>query len=609
MLNDRLSPNSLDQWCQRLDAHPLPVLPDSFRALQRALNKPDTSLHDLGSIMADDPAMSVLLLQECQRQFGGRVAGSLSNLHHAVAMLGLDKTLTLTRRFVPLSEPVSAHQNYLNALGCALHGAEQARNWMAQRHGSGADTVWLAALLLGLIDAALWHFAPREMQALAILTRREAIPPEEADLAVLGCRRPELARALAQRWGFPAAVLDAIEPDSLPDPAFLLRHARRAQQNPQHKLPNRDSAGQLVRSPALYVHLARWLADSATRDWYSRNQQRCHAVLAACLFMTAGEARQLTAETALTLSRAWNVPFAPAPAANLLWPLQPARRRRIRPSQLPKAVAQLLAGKLPAAETPSARAPAAVKPAPRPAAARPAPPPAPPRSARAGQPPKIGLTSHNLPEDLDRHSILNAPKPIVPVAAPAAAHARFPGFKSLEKKKEFEQFLQVLLSGQSVFRTEFEALRAAVEQLHECTELSRVVAGLHNPKLDQVEACFALGCDQYPALKRFRVRLQPANLFTHLLKQPASLWLSPDRPNKANGLMPGSFKQANQTDTCFLMSIFNHQGPFALLYADRGVDNRLGLSEHEYSIFKSVCTACSKHLIATGKQSASDKSD
>jgi len=302
VLNDRISPNALEQWCQRLDEHPLPVLPDSCRALERALKDPDSSLHDLGSIMAGDPVMSVLLLKECQRQFGQRVEGTLSNLHHAVAMLGLDKTLVLARTFTPLKEPLDQHQHYLDALGCALHGAEQVRGWMTQRHAAGSDTAGLAALLAGLVDAALWHFAPKEMNALAVLTRREAISAAEADQAVLGCGRLELARALAERWRFPAPVLEAIAPDSLPNAAFVLRHARKALLDPQHKLPNRDGNGQLVRSPALYVTLARWLADTATQDWYSRNQQRCHTVLAACLFITQDEARALTSEAALKLS-------------------------------------------------------------------------------------------------------------------------------------------------------------------------------------------------------------------------------------------------------------------------------------------------------------------
>lgn len=597
MLENRVASPGVAQWCQRLEADPLPVMPVSAHALHKALKLPDVALHDLGDVIASDPIMTLHLIRECQRQFGKRVEGSLSNIHHCVAMLGLDKTLILARTFRPLTEPLDQHIHYLDALGCALHGAEQARQWLLQRHPVGADQTYMAALLLGIVDAALWHCAPREMRAIQVLTEQEAIPDAEADLAVLGCTRVQLAHALAQRWHFPAAVMEAIEPESLPDLHFLVRHSQRALKHPQHKLPNRDNNGHLVRSQGLYVRIARWLALWSRHNWYSKSLHRCHTILAACLFIPLQDARQLTTETSLKLSRHWPVPLIAAPACSLIWPPAARPRRRIKPAQLGKVVTQLLAGKnLPASATSTSRPP--TKPRAKP---RVVPPPAAPWLPPA--PPKIGLSSQNLPADLDRNAILNAPLP----TAPAAELPRYPGFKSLEKKQQFDSFIHRLLTQPDDYDTEHEVIRAVVETLHDCTELARVVVALHNPKPDQIEGFFALGCDDFPGLKNYRVKLQPANLFTHLMKQPAGLWLSPDRPNKAAGLIPGSFKQASQTDNCFLMAVFNHKGPYGMLYADRGINNRLGLSEHEYRIFKTACSACSKHLISRGKWLAAKK--
>lgn len=604
MLQHSLDPPAITQWCKRLDEHPLPVMPVSGNALREALKRPDAALHDLGTIIASDPVMCLHLLRECQRQFGKRVEGSLSNIHHAVAMLGLDKTLLLAKTFRPLSQPLAQHQGYLDALAQALHSAEQAHHWLAQR--AGADQIRLAALLRGIADAALWHFAPREMQALQILIRREAIPAPEAELAVLHCGRPALARALAQQWGFPDSVLDAIDPPWLAAGPYLLQHARRAEQDPRHKLPNRDAAGHLVRSPGLYVHLATELAVRTTQDWENLDVQRCLSVLAACLFLSPGEARQLAQDTALQLSRHWNVPLTAAPACNLVWPRQPRQRRRIKPAQLPAFVARLLKGEPAPAHSKPDMPVATRQPGTTAASATTVRTPmSPAPTARPLKAPVIGLPNENLPADLDRERILNAPPRTIPATEPT----HFAGFTSALKKQEFEQFIQRLLTEPDYYSTEYEVIRAVVEALHGCTELVRVVVAIHDPKLDQVEGYFALGCEQFPGLKRYRVRLQPVNLFTHLLKQPAGLWLSPDRPQKATGLIPGSFKQASQTDSCFLMSVFNHRGPYAVFYADRGLNDRAGLSEHEYKIFKTACNACSKHLIARGKRAMAKRGD
>ncbi|RLU02430.1 MAG: hypothetical protein D9N11_09285, partial [Ketobacter sp.] len=68
--------------------------------------------------------------------------------------------------------------------------------------------------------------------------------------------------------------------------------------------------------------------------------------------------------------------------------------------------------------------------------------------------------------------------------------------------------------------------------------------------------------------------------------------------------VPGTFKQAAQSDHFFLMSVFNHKGAFGLFYADKGTSNRLGMSEAEYKAFKVACNTCSKHLVTRGKRAA-----
>jgi len=119
-----------------------------------------------------------------------------------------------------------------------------------------------------------------------------------------------------------------------------------------------------------------------------------------------------------------------------------------------------------------------------------------------------------------------------------------------------------------------------------------------------VETYYARGCEDYPRLKKCSVRLQPSNLFSQLLKQPAATWISPDRPSPIAGLIPGTFKQAAQSDHFFLMSVFNHRGAYGLFYADKGTHDRIGMSESEYKIFKIACNTCSKHLGIKGRRAA-----
>ena len=301
------------------------------------------------------------------------------------------------------------------------------------------------------------------------------------------------------------------------------------------------------------------------------------------------ELRVLIRDCALAISHDWTVPGVVAPAANLIWPVQPRRPRRLKLRQLPAAVAKLRAS---AAKTP---APVPVQPVPQ------APPLASKASTPSPRPAPIGIANDHLPPELDRKRILNAPLPPV---APADTSHRHAGFRSAAHKQTFERFLRELQEPKHA-GTDQDALRAVADQLLSCTELNRVVAILYQRQSDQAESLYAAGCDNQSGLQRLKVKLQPVNLFTHLLKQPASVWISPDRPNPMNALVPGSLKQASQSSEFFVMSVFDHRGPFGLFYADRGTGGQTALSNAEYAAFKAACTACSKRLVTRGKQGSS----
>lgn len=582
-MSSGFKPKGLEHWISTLDEHLLPVLPASARQIGRLLKDPDASLHAIGDVIARDPVMRVHVVRECNRQFGERAAGTLANPHHCASMMGLDKLTILVRQFKATkgdpNDPRDYH--YFQAISTSLHAAEQAASWAQYRNQSSPDAMFLAALLYGVPNWALWRLAHKEMQIIDTLFRREQIPLREAEQAVLGCTREAIALELARRWHMPTAIQDALTSDQLPTPRFLLRAAHRHQRDPHYAMPNRTAEGQLVNTPALATALSNFLAQESARDWYSPQTRRCLDIVAAYLEQPREPAEALAKEVAISCSRRWRLPGIQAPANGLLWPLQPRRPRSLKPAHIPAAVAKLYGQS--AAPIAPLKAAAPAKPTAKP----------------------IGMRSEHLPEDLDRQSILNAPRPMAATSAPAP----HPGFISLEKKREFEALMKKLLQEPDYFPTEYEAVRCVVDVLADTTNLQRVLISNYNRANHSADTYYARGCEDAPLLRKCSVRLQPSNLFSQLLKQPAATWISPDRPSAISGLVPGTFKQAAQSDTFFVMSIFNHKGAYGLFYADKGLNDRIGLSEAEYKVFKVACSTCSKHLITRGKRAAAKRAN
>lgn len=581
--------DALQRWLPQLDERLLPVLPAPRQRVDALLKKREVPLQEVARTIAADPVMSLHLLRECQRLFGRRLGGVPGNVQHCVSLLGLDKLRALLGTLQSLQgDPADpAIHPYLRAIGGSVHALAQVGAWTRYRSQPGADHLLQAALLYSAAEWSLWYFAGTDMQIVDRLIRQERIPPKQAELAVFGCSRDQIAHSLGQRWKFPADVLECLDSPQLPDLGFMLRCARAAQQDPNYRLPNRDHHGHMIRSAGMTLHLGDWLARELALDWYSQGTRHCLEIAAVYLNIPLDELRGLIRDCALAISHDWTVPGVVAPAANLIWPVQPRRPRRLKLRQLPAAVTKL-------------RATAAKTPAPEPV--RPPAPQAAPIAQKAPAPPPrptpIGIANDHLPPELDRNRILNAPLPPV---APADTSHRHAGFRSAGHKQTFEHFLRDLQDPKRA-GSDQDAVRAVVDQLLACTELSRVVAILYQRQADQVESLYAAGCDNHPGLQRLTVYLQPVNLFTHLLKQPASVWISPDRPNPMNALVPGALKRAGQASEFFVMSVFDHRGPFGLFYADRGTGGQAALSNPEYAAFKAACTACSKLLIARGKQ-------
>ncbi|MGB3620062.1 MAG: HDOD domain-containing protein [Ketobacter sp.] len=574
----------LQYWVSELAQAVLPILPGSAVEIRRLLEHPDTSLNQIGDLVAQDPVLRLHVLRACNNQFAEKAAGTLSNPHHCVSMLGMDNISALVDSLKPDCGANNRFEpRYLQAIIQSSHAAELALSWLPFRHQGNADQLVLACLLYGVPDWAMWRVASNEARMIDALVQQQRVPVEEAELAVLGCQRAELAKALAQHWHFSDQVCGAIHGAPIPSPAFLMRYARLAQKHSNDaasvRMPNKTEAGLLAHSQGFTVHLSNTLAQQSARSWYSKPTLRCQAIVAAYLDQPLVRILELTKSVALETSRRFAIVGVQSPAEGLLWPQPSAQRRRIKPSQMDAAVTKM-ASMLGQGSVP-AKAPKSATPAPP--SQRPDP---------LNQPRAIGIKSEKLPDGLDHHAIRSAPKP---AAKPAAV---FPGFVSAEKYADYETLINKLLHQPSAFSSEQEALRSITDCLYRCTELERVVVAVLNPERSKLEAYYAQGCSEAPALQRFTVQLQPPNLFTQLLRQPAATWISRERQQQIEGVIPGQFRQASQCEDFFLMSVFNQQGAYGLFYADRGLTDRIGLSEAEYKIFKSTGAHCSKYLMA-----------
>lgn len=561
-------PQALAGWVDFLTRQPLPVLPHSFRALQGRMGVPSVGVADLADIVVTDPIMMLHVIREVNRALKGRVQGSLMDIHHCLSLLGLKRCKTLFSAFRSLDQ--AAHQGdsaYFGSLVISLHAAEQVAVWQKVRPQANPDQIRLATLLAGVPYWCLWRFAATEMKVIQTLQYQEMIPRQIAEQAVLGCSVEDIVLAIAQQWDFPELVVNALDTHRMPAKRLFVEAAWRGLRSRDPQLPLKDHHGQLVSTAALPVLLANWLAQSVPLDWYARRTGHVIAMIGCYLGLDYDRARQVVQQGALQVSRKV-ADWAPCtPAANLVWPLQPHRRRRIRYSQLPVIISQLQEGKK--------------------------------LSQIVAYPVERDTTFLNRGDKTPVQPSESKASPAQENPPVSTRSVLGQAFDSADKQRQFVQYQRRLGSQPDYYSSEFEALRDLVTVLADTTRLGRVWVAKLDAPLKVLRTYYGRGLEQYPEWQRLELALQPVNLFTRLLKKPQGIWLQGDLSLTALGAVPGEFRHRMHNEQGFVHSVFHARGPFAVLYADR--PDAESLSDAEYQVFRMAAMGCTRHLIARGK--------
>lgn len=566
----------------------LPALPAMLQAAIAGLRDPDLTAPKLTELLLNDPTLSASLLREVGRQIRQRSTLTIASIAHCLTLLGMERVGTLVRLTptLPAESKDNEELHYREAIVTSLHAAAHIGDWQRLQPLLHFEQCYLGGLLMRLPEWGLWKQTPKEMKMIEALVHRYDMPRHVVEKLVLGCTLNEITLRIAQEWRLSDVMQSALNTSHLPPLKALLRWAHKTVSQHQAHISYRDEGVHRIEiSGTLRAFIANCIAVEGRYDWHSKGMRRCVLLLAAYLEISEEAAWGRIRTTVLALAREVPDPMTAQLAAGLLWPTKGNPPRRI-PEPLRADAVQRLYNNEPVktvllrGRSKTANASASLQtaaPAPAVAPATNVAPPAATAEAASGR--------------------VYAPEaaPPMPPTVSKPALAKQPGFASIVEQHKFEQHIARLLGNGLPFKVEHEVIRSDVDILRECTSLERIVVALVHLNRDNITSYYAVGCEKVPGLRRFEVKLQPPNLFTRLVKQAAAVWMSPERQKDAVGLMPGHFKQATQTDSYFLASLFNSKGPFAVIYADKG-NSYSALAESDYQIFRILVNATNKCL-------------
>jgi putative nucleotidyltransferase with HDIG domain len=192
----------------------LPSLPSLYFQIMEALASPDSSLEQIGSIIAADPSMTAKILQLVNSAFFG-IARRISNPTEAVQILGVGRvrSLVLSLHIFTCFEGVrlknfSIDKVWRHSMSTALVAQKIARQQKVDT--AIADETYVAGMLHDIGKVMLAASLPEQYGKTVELAASEQITLVEAERATFGVSHAQIAAYLLGLWGLPIPIVEAV---------------------------------------------------------------------------------------------------------------------------------------------------------------------------------------------------------------------------------------------------------------------------------------------------------------------------------------------------------------------------------------------------------------
>jgi HD-like signal output (HDOD) protein len=130
-----------------------------------------------------------------------------------------------------------------------------------------------------------------------------------------------------------------------------------------------------------------------------------------------------------------------------------------------------------------------------------------------------------------------------------------------------------------------------MRQIRHDTGAHRVMFAMLNAERTHLRTRLALGGNAKDGLRSLNLPMAHSNLFIALMAKSQSVWINPANRSRYRNYLPPALTRLLDDSGGYVMSIFIHDKPLGLVYADQGT-----LSEDGYRRFRALCTDVARTL-------------
>ncbi|MBL8399293.1 MAG: HDOD domain-containing protein [Candidatus Accumulibacter sp.] len=207
----------LEGWLKFFSEAELPILRQTARQLATArADLEQVNGRDITRIVLHDPLLALRVLAFIQEFRSRHLHREITNVAHAVMMLGVepffrkfDQPLTLEEK---LSDKPAALLGVLQVIMRTQRASRYAYEWAFARYDLNVEEVALAALLHDTAEILLWCFAPEQaMDIQGQLRADKSLRSAHVQQQVLGFPLTDLQLALCHAWHLPDLLVTLMD--------------------------------------------------------------------------------------------------------------------------------------------------------------------------------------------------------------------------------------------------------------------------------------------------------------------------------------------------------------------------------------------------------------
>jgi putative nucleotidyltransferase with HDIG domain len=190
----------------------IPTLPTIALSIAAMVKNPAVNAADVSKMIEEDQALTATILRLVNSAFYG-FPNQIKNINHAIVILGFNKvrsvvlSATIVRNLRANDPPFDVAQLWEHSMTCAVASEVIGRVLRAK----SADDAFVAGLLHDIGKVILANFFPAEFTRVLKTIKDERCLIKQAEEKTLGVHHGLYGKWLAEHWGFPEPLAEAVQ--------------------------------------------------------------------------------------------------------------------------------------------------------------------------------------------------------------------------------------------------------------------------------------------------------------------------------------------------------------------------------------------------------------